>query len=57
MFGVRVVQYFAESEFATGWLIIKIFGFAILGLADLKSLRIFDSGISLRICGFAICGP
>ncbi len=34
----------------------EIFGFAICGLAHLRNLRICDSGMSPRVCGFAICG-
>jgi hypothetical protein len=52
----RVLQYFVEiCGFAIwGW-IMKILAIAICGLAHLRNLRICDSGMSLRNCGFAIC--
>jgi hypothetical protein len=34
---------------------MKILGFAFCRLGHLRNLRICDSGMSLRMCGFAIC--
>ncbi len=54
----RVVHYFGGiCEFVINRLIIKIYGFAICGLATVRYLRICESGMSPRICGFAICLP
>jgi hypothetical protein len=36
-------------------LIIKICGFVICGLVHLRSLRISESRVSHKICGFAYC--
>jgi hypothetical protein len=37
-------------------LIMNIWGFSICGLAHLRKLRIFDGGMSPKICGFASLG-
>jgi hypothetical protein len=58
LFWDRVVQSIVEIfGFAICGLIMKICRFAFCGLAHLSNLQICDSGMSLRICAFAICEP
>ncbi len=46
---------FADLRFADQSL--QICGFAIQGLAHIRSLRICDCGINPRVFGFAMCRP